>query len=690
MTKDERIRRLEIALNDANRRITRLEQIVQAQSVDVQAKPQPTPQPTPPQQQVPPMQDAQATSYTKPLYTRPAQANSEPGPEYFQPEKKSSIESKIGKTVMGVMAAALILFSIILFGYLIYDKIPDFGKAIIMFLVSGILTAAGLWLMKKHRAFIILASTGLSGIFVSGIITHYVYDLMGAPILYVIIGLWIFGTAYLARAKSRVFLYVCDVGILITTGLITQVNSNQLALALYMLFACILYLFTRTKSYAKDSLLFIQTPVVFMFLISLFSSYEGWICNIVCVGIILAIYILTAVFYKEQSELGKALQIVALVVTLFTSLILSIDNNFYLDRLTGSNMAGLIILVITMAIPFIWSYIYYRKDESELGKVFKYLPLYVFFACYMFCGFSSFYEDYIGLLPMAIITLALSFVLKDFNFRIVAVVYSIVYLMDSPYEVNYFLAVGFIFAIMLAYIVMVFVIEKEKQHVFDKFGIYILSISIYLSLLFENYWDYLWIAVVFSVAVGFFINSDVFSKYGQGKLFVQILGYLTNIVFYINAIVAVNDDTHHWFIRLLMIMAFIAITSINTKRLFERATVELPVGLYITFKYMIMVLVITNTLGGEKLIISLVGILFAIIIIAVGYFTDHKSFRLYGLVLSLICVFKIMLFDISYASNLLRPLGIFAAGILCFIISFIYSKLEKKQREHKDIEQNIE
>ena len=44
----------------------------------------------------------------------------------------------------------------------------------------------------------------------------------------------------------------------------------------------------------------------------------------------------------------------------------------------------------------------------------------------------------------------------------------------------------------------------------------------------------------------------------------------------------------------------------------------------------------------------------------------------------MIAVIKLVLLDISYENNLYRPLGFFIAGVLCFGISFIYSKLEKQ------------
>ena len=46
--------------------------------------------------------------------------------------------------------------------------------------------------------------------------------------------------------------------------------------------------------------------------------------------------------------------------------------------------------------------------------------------------------------------------------------------------------------------------------------------------------------------------------------------------------------------------------------------------------------------------------------------------------LTFISVVKLVLFDVSYDSNILKPIGFFAAGILCFIINWVYSRFEKQ------------
>ena len=54
-----------------------------------------------------------------------------------------------------------------------------------------------------------------------------------------------------------------------------------------------------------------------------------------------------------------------------------------------------------------------------------------------------------------------------------------------------------------------------------------------------------------------------------------------------------------------------------------------------------------------------------------------KLMRLYGLILSMISIAKLLFFDLSYDSLATRAAGVLVAGLLCLGISFAYGKYEK-------------
>ena len=115
----------------------------------------------------------------------------------------------------------------------------------------------------------------------------------------------------------------------------------------------------------------------------------------------------------------------------------------------------------------------------------------------------------------------------------------------------------------------------------------------------------------------------------------------------------------------------------NTKNLLERHKGMWP-GIYIGIKLTVLVITILSSYDTVNYVISISVFVFAIISIIIGFKFNFKSFRIYGLILSLISVAKLILVDISYDNTLGHALSFFVCGILCFVISMIYHLIDKK------------
>ena len=72
-------------------------------------------------------------------------------------------------------------------------------------------------------------------------------------------------------------------------------------------------------------------------------------------------------------------------------------------------------------------------------------------------------------------------------------------------------------------------------------------------------------------------------------------------------------------------------------------------------------------------VLSLVCMLTALICIIAGFLRRAGSLRLYGLVLTMICVLKLVTWDVAGLETLLRILSLIGGGVICFAISAIYS-----------------
>jgi uncharacterized membrane protein len=101
------------------------------------------------------------------------------------------------------------------------------------------------------------------------------------------------------------------------------------------------------------------------------------------------------------------------------------------------------------------------------------------------------------------------------------------------------------------------------------------------------------------------------------------------------------------------------------------------VSIYNGGKFTWALIVIMHRFSAVSYLVSLAGILLAIAFIVAGFRFKFKGMRLYGLVLTMLCVGKLLFFDIVFDNAFYRPVSFLVAGILLFLISYIYFRLEK-------------
>ena len=79
-------------------------------------------------------------------------------------------------------------------------------------------------------------------------------------------------------------------------------------------------------------------------------------------------------------------------------------------------------------------------------------------------------------------------------------------------------------------------------------------------------------------------------------------------------------------------------------------------------------------------IFSIVTMITALVCITVGFTSKTKGLRVYGLIVVMLCVIKLVTVDISAtnANSMSRVVAFVVGGIVCFIISGIYNKVESK------------
>ena len=67
----------------------------------------------------------------------------------------------------------------------------------------------------------------------------------------------------------------------------------------------------------------------------------------------------------------------------------------------------------------------------------------------------------------------------------------------------------------------------------------------------------------------------------------------------------------------------------------------------------------------------------AVLLILFGFWKSRKPVRIYGLILVLVSICKLILLDISYGKLELRAFSFLICGVICFGISFLYNRMDK-------------
>lgn len=139
--------------------------------------------------------------------------------------------------------------------------------------------------------------------------------------------------------------------------------------------------------------------------------------------------------------------------------------------------------------------------------------------------------------------------------------------------------------------------------------------------------------------------------------------------------------------HLYVIMLAILIFTVNIRKTLLRWDSRWS-SIYVGSKLLILVLVILSSFSVPDYVFSMTALLFAALFIAGGFIAQKrmgrsmKEIRIYGLVLSLLSIVKLLLLDIHYDNMLFLSVSFFISGLLCFFISFIYNLVDRKVKNN--------
>ena len=607
-----------------------------------------------------------------------------PPPAVSRPEPPhKDYEKLLGKSFMGIFASVLIFISLIIFATLIMPYLTDTMKLFGLYVLSFGLLSAGFLLSQKNPAnkfYLAVIGCGIGSLYISLLLSDLYFKVMGDFLLYASILIWAVFVRYMSRLKSLVFHVIGQLGIFIATilGTVLCVHDGDITkfLVLTVFYFISAVVFSNAFFSVKEKKFLSHKAYEDNFCNHLFKTLNlsmltiGIFCLDITdtrtIAILLILLFMLSEYYfsyREECRHGVAFQLLTIVNScLFLCL-------FPQLKLWPEDFSPILTYLLSIALLF-----YITKKDAGYRIISEICFFFIIFLnCYNSSVISSHLFAYLTAIPFmlygglkqkkpylyaGIVFLGAFFTLDtDPEHLIMAILVYAVFLYLCPkLDDLYFKLFGYL---MLTLIMMPLVhdctytffkqLDFEKQLAIEFMGVKTNLITFFV------------------IAVLHLILSKL--EYLGTQRPIKIMMYFINGVLMFLGCLYLYDSV--WQIPLILVT--ILLFTINSGRLLRK---DARTGYYVAFKYTVLMVCILGSYDAANYFISICLLLFAILSIIIGFYKNTSAFRLYGLILSMVSVFKLIMIDIKYDSTLENAVSFFVSGILCFIISFLYNKID--------------
>ena len=648
--------------------------------------------------------------------------------------KPLDYEKLFGKNLMGIFASILIFISLVIFATLILPHLTDALKMLAMYVASVAVLSAGLFLYRKNKDnlfYIAIIGCGAGSLYLSLLLSDLYFKVIGDPALYGLILLWAVFIKYLTRIKNLVFTIIGQAGIFIAsvlgTALCVSEHDTQKFFVLSIFYFISAVVFSNIGRTYLQSLFRLggnetegempEHKILF---------YESNLCTHICKTLNIIVYTIglaalsNYTYMYSDSELSAPSLLISLNALLFMGYLVLEFAFSYMEEckhglafqiLSVTNVILLVCLFnATRLLPREWTFVFlYLVSVAELvyvemkGAEYKlYSQIWCFGLLFTGCINNSFIAERLYAY-LTVVPFMLCGKWKKENIYLGA---GAVYLAGLPlyvwsaYDIKETEAL-----IMLAVLYAVFLyVSRQTDRTWFKIAGYIALCITTMTLVYDiscTFWEsrtgYSLMRYYGSesseraslrVAVHTYSRLGTFFVLALVHLILNKLEYfgreksVERVMLGINALLMIAGcsfmyDTDEIIWKLPVILFTILLFVINSKKLLPRHNYA---GYYVALKYTALMLCILGSYDVVDYATSICLLVFAIISIVTGFYMNTTAFRLYGLVLSMISIVKLIMIDIKYDSTIENAVSFFVSGVLCFVISFIYNKIDSKVR----------
>lgn len=628
-------------------------------------------------------------------------------------KQEKSLENVVGKNLMGILASILVFIGMILFATVAYESFSKTARMFSIYAVSGVLLVIGLVGMRKNRNafYLSLAGCGVGAVYISLFLTYGYFELINGIVLYILLALWSVVVFFLGGKGSLLFKTIGQSGILISAfyGTVMQfmemkspaLLSFTLVLMIYYIAVTVFYLLMDHTNGCKANLPFlimdfIGAGILVAAVVNIRNEIQLPV-QIALTGMILAYTLFLLFLYQqrimnkemtEDSSLGWAIIVFVQAVFAAMTIFLLISKG----RQDNQWICGCVAMVQYAVLWWLTEY----KARRDWGRVVSLGVVYLFF--WMYSDSFGILSDLLGIGMFALIFLIMGFFKKDklyFAFGCVSSGIYVVFhnsLFHNDLSHKVYPAAYSLFSVLFILLILFFLLYSDRiYHASFKWSAYVmLQIFLFrmIGILAEHTvlsWS-VWINIVYLVSAVLCILAthspfcnDWLGRDQKEKDTQIALGVLNIILMLWSCLVLelTNGELFH----ILTLLTFLALCCQNIMPMVRHYGKSLGVGIYIGIKLTIFVHAALYSYQLESYVVTLACLFVALFFITLGFLKNYKPIRLYGLILSLYSIFKLVLADVTYHSTLSRALTIMGCGAMAFMISFVYNKISRKLEE---------
>ncbi|MDE6737714.1 MAG: DUF2339 domain-containing protein, partial [Lachnospiraceae bacterium] len=608
-----------------------------------------------------------------------------------QQSKSRDYEKLFGRNFMGIFASVLIFISLIIFATLMLPYLTDTIKLIGLYVISFSILAAGYIPARKNRTnkfFIALIGCGIGSLYISLLLSDLYFKVIGDMTLYILILVWAVLVKYLPGLKNMVFHIIGQSGILIATILGTALCVHDADAAKYFVLT-VFYFISAIVFAGRDRTNYVQNLcnhictamnlIIFAVGLALMKPTGLRVINILAI----ILYMLAEFYfaYREEYRDGIAFQLLTIVNSI-TFIWL-----FHLTELLAKDATYLFMYIAAIALLF---YVYKKHAAYEIISEIFFLAV-IYLGCHNHPFIRNHLYAYLTVIPAMIYGK-----IKDKKLYLYAALAFTVELLIpnlsdtngyGVYMITNFSAnryVEYLIMTAVVYLSFLYICHTTNLTSFKMIG-YILINLVLVILVHDSAYRFMkdfnteHIRTIEDIAIKanlipFFILALIhlvltrLSYFGTSKP-VEYMLLVINALLMIAGCIGIG--CRPWKPATIMITALLFL--INSRRLLLR---DQRTGYYIAFKYTVFMVCVLNSYDVVNYVISISLLLFAILSIIIGFYRNNITFRLYGLILSMISIVKLIMVDIQYDSTIENAVSFFVSGVLCFAISFIYHKID--------------